>query len=154
MVFHDLGQIPISMGKPYTSSASIVGEWDITAVIGLVGSVKGAVALSMKKAVALQLTDTLNGGTHIAIDKEVIDLVGEITNIIAGRAKQIMEGEFRFDTALPVVAVAATAQDIVNGQGTFVNWPEPPVRNIRIPFTIFETACFILSVSIQTPQLT
>jgi CheY-specific phosphatase CheX len=148
MVFQDLGQIPISAGKPYTSGSGTAGEWDITAVIGLAGSAKGAVSLSMKKAVALQLTDKLSGGTHIAIDKDVIDLLGEIANIIGGRAKQIMEGEFRFETALPVVIVA-TGQEVVNGQGHSLNWSESPIRNIRIPFTIFETERFILSVSVQ-----
>lgn len=150
MVFRDLGPIPISAGKPYTSdTSSIIEESDITAVIGLAGSAKGAVVLSMKKAVALQLTDKLSGGTHTAIDQEVIDVLGEITNIIAGRAKQIMEGEFKFETSLPLVVSRGTVILLQNEQGRSVNWPTPPVRNICIPFTIFENECFILSVSVR-----
>jgi chemotaxis protein CheX len=147
MVFNDLCQISISAGKPYTSDTNIVEEWDITAVIGLVGSAKGVVMLSMGKEVALQLTDMLSGGTHTEIDHEVIDVLGEITNVFAGRAKQIMENEFRFETALPVV-MEHGALAWLQKRSSF-NLPDPPVRSIRIPFTIFENECFILSVSIQ-----
>jgi chemotaxis protein CheX len=155
MVFRDLGNIPISAGKPYTLDASIVEEWDITAVIGLAGNGKGAVALSMKKAVALQLTDKLMGGTHTEIDRQVVDVLGEIANIIAGRAKSLMEGEFRFETALPmvaqgVVASLPTVSLLQNGQEHSVDRSASPVRNICIPFTIFENERFILSVSVQS----
>lgn len=149
MVFHELCQIPISAGKPYTSDTSIVEEWDLSVVIGLAGSAKGAVLLSMKKSVALQLADRLSGGTHTVIDHEVIDVLGEITNVIAGRAKQIMEGEFRFETALPVVVAQGTIASLPKGHGHSLNWSDPQVRNIHIPFTIFENECFILSVSVQ-----
>jgi chemotaxis protein CheX len=155
MVFHDLGKIPISAGKPYTLDASIVEAWDITAVIGLAGSAKGVVALSMKKAVALQLTDKLMGGTHAEIDRQVVDVLGEIANIIAGRAKSIMEDEFRFETALPVVAQGAVASLpaislLQNGEEHSVSRSGSPVRNICIPFTIFENERFVLSVSVQS----
>jgi chemotaxis protein CheX len=154
MVFRDLGQIPISAGEPYTSDTSVVEEWDITAVIGLAGSAKGAVVLSMKQEVALQLIDKLSGRTHTTIDHEVIDGLGEITNVIAGRAKHIMENEFRFEIALPVVVVAQNMQNMMEGQASSLNWPVPPVRNIRIPFTIFENESFILSVSVQNDAKT
>jgi chemotaxis protein CheX len=143
MVFRDLGQIPISAGEPYTSATG--EDSDITAVIGLAGSAKGAVAISLNKAVALKLADTLSGGTHTAINQNVIDVLGEIANIIAGRAKQIMENEFRFETALPVVVL----QDAAKGRGLSLNWPNSSVCNICIPFTIFENESFILSVSVQ-----
>jgi CheY-specific phosphatase CheX len=83
-------------------------------------------------------------------------VLGEIANIIAGRAKPLMESEFRFETSLPMVALGTvaslpTAASLLKGQE---HSSGSSVRNICIPFTIFGNECFILSVSVQSVGLT
>jgi chemotaxis protein CheX len=149
MVFKELCHIPVSPGDPYTTDTSEIEEWDITAIIGLAGSARGVVSLSINTDAALTLTGKLTGQTYTQIDRDVFDVLGEIANVIAGRAKQIMEEEFRFETALPLVAVRSSIISLRNGTVNSLPWPSPPLRSIRIPFTIFENGSFLLSISVQ-----
>jgi chemotaxis protein CheX len=146
-VFHDLGKIEVRAGKPFVSDvlvdAPAAGE-DVSAIMGLAGAAKGLVWLSMKKAVALKLVDKLTGKTHGTVDQQVIDVLGEIANIMAGRVKQVLQEEFRFELAFPIVIQGSIAS-LPNGQ-SFLTASR---KRISIPFTFFEDEQFTLSVSIQ-----
>ncbi|MDR2048592.1 MAG: chemotaxis protein CheX [Treponema sp.] len=127
-------------GRPYFSTAETINEWDISAVIGLTGEANGAVVISMKTGLAEKLTDTLTGKSHDSIDDEVVDAIGEIVNIIAGNAKRGLEEAFRLVISLPT---------IVQGPAHQIKWPSEKARIICIPFTIYNTEVFTLSVAIE-----
>jgi chemotaxis protein CheX len=131
----------LSVGRPYFLQNSAVNEEDISAIIGLSGEARGAVVIGMKDALAIKLTDILTGEKHGAVDDEVIDAIGEIVNIIAGNAKKGLEESFRLIISLP---------SIVKGRGHQIKWPGDQARIICIPFTIFETESFTLSVAIES----
>ncbi|MDR1058898.1 MAG: chemotaxis protein CheX [Treponema sp.] len=142
-VFQEFIGSDLTAGRPYFMDVNTAVDWDISAIIGLTGEARGAVVISMKKGLAIKLTDILTGTSHTELDDEVVDAVGEIVNIIAGNVKKSLEDAFRLVISLPT---------IVRGQEHMIKWPHGQARIICIPFTIFETDTFNLSVAIESAK--
>jgi chemotaxis protein CheX len=139
-VFKTLLNADIEAGRPYFSDRDSYPSWDISGVIGLTGEVRGAVVISMKKDVAVNMTQILTSKEHYGFDDDVVDSVGEIINIIAGNVKHDLEHSFRIIISLPTV---------VNGDNHTIQWPQANARIICIPFKIFNDKIFFLSVAIE-----
>jgi chemotaxis protein CheX len=139
-VFREFMGTEPGVGRPYFAQKDAANDWDISAVIGLTGEARGAVVISMKTSLVLRITDSLTGTTHQTVDDEVVDAVGEIVNIIAGNAKKGLEESFKLVISLPT---------IIQGKNHSIKWPSEQARIICIPFTIFETEIFNLSVAIE-----
>ena len=131
----------LAAGRPYFQLKDAANEWDISGIIGLSGEARGAVVIGLKTAVAIRLTDMLTNTKHTSIDDEVVDAIGEIVNIIAGNSKKGLEEAFRLVISLPT---------IVEGPGHQIKWPQEHARIICIPFTIFGSEIFALSVAIES----
>jgi len=116
-------------------------EWDISGIIGLTGEARGAVVISMKKELAINLTTILTGTEHKGFDDDVVDAVGEIINIIAGNVKQELEDAYRLVISLPT---------IVRGKEHSIKWPNNQARVICIPFGIRDGDDFTLSVALES----
>ena len=141
--FREFVGVELTVGRPYIADKDSINEWDISSVIGLTGEARGAVVISMKKELAIKLTDLLTESTHTEIDDEVIDAVGEIVNIIAGNAKKGLEEAYRLVISLPT---------IIQGIGHAVKWPSAQARIICIPFTLPEHDFFNLSVALESAK--
>ena len=139
--FKDFMGTELKVDRPYIQEKDKASEWDISGVIGLSGEARGAVAVGMKAALAIKLTDMLTGAKHTSIDDEVVDAIGEIVNIIAGNAKKGLEESFRIVISLP---------SIIKGTGHQIQWPHGQARIICIPFTAFDSDIFNLSVAIES----
>lgn len=79
-------------------------EYDITGLIGLSGKATGDIVISFAEELALLATEGLIGEKPTEINEDVIDTIGELTNMIAGNAKASME-ELELKLALPTVIV-------------------------------------------------
>jgi chemotaxis protein CheX len=75
---------------------------EVTGVIGLSGKASGTVVVSLDRDVAISATERMLGQRPESIDDDVIDAVGEMTNMIAGKAKAGLE-QFEMKLALPTV---------------------------------------------------
>ena len=77
---------------------------DVTGIIDLVSDQKtGSIAISFSKPVASEIAKRMLGMDSIP-DSELKDLVGEITNMMAGGAKGLLyEKGIEFDMAIPRV---------------------------------------------------
>jgi chemotaxis protein CheX len=72
--------------------------------MGLSGDKRGAVAVSFTKKGALFLYNTLMGDSANDIGPEVIDAIGELTNIISGQARKELERQgLNLKAAIPLV---------------------------------------------------
>ncbi len=142
-VFRDFIGQELVTERPHFADKNDPHDWDISAIIGLTGEARGAVVISMKKNLALKLTGVLTGSEHPDLDDEVVDAIGEIINIIAGNAKRGLEESFRLVISLPT---------IVRGRGHTILWPNDQARIICIPFRIFDSETFCLSVAIEGSQ--
>ena len=139
--FKDFVGAELIVDRPYIQQKDKANEWDISGLIGLSGEARGAVSIGMKSALAIKLTDMLTSTRHSSIDEEVVDAIGEIVNIIAGNAKKGLEEAFRLVISLPT---------IVKGAGHQIQWPHEQARIICIPFSIFDSENFNLSVAIES----
>jgi chemotaxis protein CheX len=142
-VFKEFLGAELKVARPYFTETSAVNDWDISAVIGLTGEARGAVVISMKKELAMKITQKLTGQKHTDLDADVVDAIGEIVNIIAGNAKKGLEESFRLVISLPT---------IVEGREHNVKWPNSQARVMCIPFDIFENDAFTLSVAIESTK--
>jgi len=75
---------------------------EVSGVIGLSGNAKGTVVLSISKAVALKAASAMLMEEMTELNGEVVDAVGELTNMVAGRAKAELE-EYSLSVSLPNV---------------------------------------------------
>ena len=138
--FKEFVGIDISPRHPHFLDPDKGFEWDISAVIGLSGVVKGAVIISMKGDLAIKLTDLLTGAEHSEIDADVIDAIGEINNIIAGNIKPKVPNGDRIVISIPT---------IIKGKEHSIAWPSKQTRILCIPHKAFDTDIFHLMVAIE-----
>ncbi|WP_186776314.1 chemotaxis protein CheX [Rubripirellula reticaptiva] len=74
----------------------------VSGIIGLTGSISGDVIICFDEKTAIAATAVLLGMEPDGLDGDVIDAVGELTNMIAGNAKGRLE-KYDLSLALPTV---------------------------------------------------
>lgn len=113
-------------GKPALKKTS-TAHGDVSGLIGMVGpNTKGSLSISFEESLALKVMFRMLGEAPDAVNDEVTDMVGEITNMVTGSAKNLLGDKgYDFDMATPVV-VSGTNHSISHlSDGT----------KIMIPFT-------------------
>ena len=84
-VFKEFLDVEIKPGQPFIFNHSENKyRYDISGIIGIGGHTMGIVVVSFPKLVALDLASRVTGQKIKIFDDSVIDLVGEIVNMIAG----------------------------------------------------------------------
>lgn len=92
-------------------NANFQPEHEVSGIIGLSGKMSGTVVISLERNVAISATGALLGEVPESIDTNVIDTVGELTNMIAGQAKGGLE---QFDMALALPTVITGKNHIIS----------------------------------------
>lgn len=105
-VFKTMFNIDVDVGKPTVKQAKTASS-DITGVVGLVGEKRGMLAVSLSGLAATSIYSILFGETAESHkDPEVVDAMGELTNIISGQARLGLEsGGVSIKAAVPMVIV-------------------------------------------------
>lgn len=75
---------------------------EVSGIIGLSGKAVGTVVLSLSREAAMRATQALLGERPHDLNSDVVDAVGELTNMIAGGAKAQLE-QFSMSVSLPTV---------------------------------------------------
>ena len=96
---------------------------EVSGVIGLSGRAVGTVVLSLSKEVALKAASTMLMTEATTIDDDVLDAVGELTNMVAGAAKSALE-QYEMMVSLP---------NVITGRDHEVHFPSN-VTPICVPF--------------------
>jgi len=138
--FKEFIGVEVSPRHPHFLDPEKGFEWDISAVIGLSGAVKGAVIISMKAELAIKLTDLLAGEGHSEIDADVVDAIGEINNIIAGNIKPKVPNGEKIVISIPT---------IIKGKEHSIAWPSKQTRILCIPNKAFENDIFHIMVAVE-----
>jgi chemotaxis protein CheX len=138
--FSEFVGVEVSPRHPHYLDPEKGFEWDISAVIGLSGAVRGAVIISMKQDLAIKLTDLLTGSPHTEVDADVVDAVGEINNIIAGNLKPKVPNGDKIVISIPT---------IIKGREHSIAWPSKQTRILCIPHKAFDNDIFHLLVAIE-----
>ncbi len=105
-VLSTMAMVEVTPGKPSIKEGEkTLG--DVTGTIDLSGEeVNGSLAISFSEPAILDITEKMLGESVSDIDDTVVDVVGEITNMITGSAKRIYsEQGMEFDLTLPSTLV-------------------------------------------------
>ncbi len=103
-VLSTMSSIQLTPKKPMLKKGA-EAKGDVSGLIGLTApNLKGSLSVTFEKKLALMTMKKMVGEMHQTIDADVIDMVGEITNMVAGGAKRLLsEQGFDFDMATPIV---------------------------------------------------
>ncbi|MCJ8350869.1 chemotaxis protein CheX [Moritella sp.] len=103
-VLSTMAQVELTPGKPRLKKDD-KAKGDISGIMGMMSTqAKGSFALTFDESLALAIMQNMLGEKPAKIDAEVIDMVGEITNMVTGGAKRILaEKGFDFDMSTPIV---------------------------------------------------
>ena len=103
-VMQTMAQTELVPGKPKKKSDNLASG-EISGVIGMVGdSIQGSMSISFEKGLVLEIMNKMLGEKPESIDSDVQDMVGEITNMICGGAKnELGQKGYDFGMATPVV---------------------------------------------------
>jgi len=96
----------------------------VSCIIGISGKGVGTIVLSMERSVAMKVAGIMLMMDDIKeIDNDVLDAVGEITNMICGDAKAKL-AQYHLSISLP---------NIICGEGCWLHFPQN-AHPISIPF--------------------
>jgi chemotaxis protein CheX len=124
-VFKTMLGIEVSLGKPVLKTEK-KSSGDVTGIMGLVGDRRGTITISFLERGAIFVFKTLVGDECSRITADVVDAIGEITNIISGQARKEFEKTgINLKAATPMVIVG---KDVVINFITTI-----PI--IELPFT-------------------
>lgn len=108
---------------PLSMAAGNAPLHEVSGLIGLCGGCQGMVVVNLRRDTALGVAAAMLGDQPEELDAEVLDAVGELTNMIAGAAKTQLEA-YRLSIGLPTV---------ICGQSTSLKFPSA-TQPIVIPF--------------------
>ena len=122
-VFETMLQCELTRGQ-LSLSDRFQSQHEVSGIIGLSGERgSGTVVLSLARQVAVRSTRVLLGIEKDTVDEDVIDAIGELTNMVAGAAKSELE-ELHMSLSLPMV---------IMGKNIMVGF-DKEIRPLVIPF--------------------
>lgn len=98
-------------------------HFPISGVIGLSGKAVGAVVINLSETLALRAASELLMTPMQKVNDEVLDVVGELANVVAGHAKVELE-QFEMSVSLP---------NVITGEGHEIRFPTAS-HAIAVPF--------------------
>ncbi len=124
-VLGTMANVQATPGKPYINRKRIT-SCDITGLIGITGHSSGAMSLSLDEGAILQIVNNMLYESYEELNDEIGDAVGELTNMIAGKARgELSKQGMTFKASTPTV---------VQGRGLVVRHVTgAPI--LAIPFT-------------------
>ncbi|MAR90003.1 MAG: chemotaxis protein CheX [Pseudomonadota bacterium] len=112
---------------------------DVTGIIGLTGeNFKASLAVSFSRPVILEISARMLGEEITEIDETVVDLVGELTNMVTGGAKNLLS-QRGYDIGLSTPVVVTGVQHKVTHKA---HGPRIVVPFSLEPGAFFVEVCF------------
>lgn len=128
-------------GKPFLKKER-ESKGDVTGLIGMASkNTSGSMALVFPNAVILQISSSMLGEEYTEISQDVLDCVGELTNMISGGARAgLAKLNMKFEMAIPTM---------IEGKHHIVEHKtQGPV--VCIPFTLDSGTFYIEATFKQT----
>jgi chemotaxis protein CheX len=139
--FDTMLKCKLTRGTPYIKTGSQPSH-EVSGVIGLTGRAQGIVVVGLGREAALKVAEVMLQEQPLEINRDVIDAVGELANIIAGRAKSELE-HLDLSISLPTV---------ITGRGHCIQFPTK-VTPICIPFNS-DWGLITVEVGLSEPHAT
>ena len=138
-VLFKMANIKPVAGKPF-AKISDKAYGDVSGIIGMTGDAIGSLAITFSEQCIIGIISKMLGESHKEMNREVMDAVGEITNMISGASRKLMEKDnLKVFAAIPTVVFGKshTVRHVIQGP------------SIVIPF---KTECgdFVIDVCLQS----
>jgi chemotaxis protein CheX len=105
MVFKTMLNIELALGAPGLKELKTTSG-DVTGIMSMMGDKKGTLALSFREKGALFVFNSLMGEEASSISPEVVDAIGELTNIVSGQVrKEFEKNGVDLRASIPLVVV-------------------------------------------------
>ena len=138
-VLNKMAQINPVAGKSFAKTHD-TAYGDVSGIIGMTGDAIGSLALTFSEKCIIGIISKMLGESHAEINKEVMDAVGELTNMISGASRKLMEKDnLKVFAAIPTVVFgkAHSVRHVIQGP------------SIVIPFKT-EYGDFVIDVCLQS----
>ncbi|NQU06800.1 MAG: chemotaxis protein CheX [Calditrichaeota bacterium] len=138
--FQTMADLKPKQLAPYvTEDSKTMG--DVTGIIGFTGkNIVGSVALSFPKDAIMNLYKAIMNEQINEVTPDLMDLTGELTNIIAGVAKKdLTEAGYSLQISIPTIII---------GMDHTIHH-RPPAETVIIPFQLNDSN-FTLEVTLKT----
>ncbi|MDH5655605.1 MAG: chemotaxis protein CheX [Spirochaetia bacterium] len=123
--FLQFGNEEVEFGTPYLSKPDDIKEiiLEYTGAISISGDYRGALYISSGRDLLEELTELILD-VKSALENDIIDIAGEITNTIAGNARQTLGQNFLISVPL-----------IITGKFISIETPKLKIPTYIIPFS-------------------
>jgi len=102
-VLSTMAMITPVAGKPYVKNDN-TAKGDVTGVIGLIGDKTGTISVTFTQKCALAMVKNMLGDDIQDVVQDTKDAVGEITNMISGKTRQLLaQNGLNIQSAIPSV---------------------------------------------------
>lgn len=126
-------------GKPYVKKDDLA-HGDVSGIIGITGDAIGSLAISFSESCICNVVGRMLGETYTTINHDVLDAVGELTNMISGVSRTQLEKK-------GMTVFAAIPSVVFGSNHTITHILKSP--SIVIPFTS-PSGPFFVDVCIRT----
>jgi len=126
-------------GRPFAKTSDAACG-DVSGIIGMTGDATGSLAMSFSESCIINIVSKMLGENHTEINREVLDAVGELTNMISGSSRKLMEkDDLKVVAAIPTIVFgrAHTIYHVIKGP------------SIVIPFET-EAGQFVIDVCLKS----
>lgn len=124
-VFNQMFQLQVNPLKPTVIDMNKSHRWEISAIIGVTGEMKGGVSIRMNRALCRSLLAKaeMKAKDEAEEDRLIHSVTGEVANIIAGNALSLLSDR----------NVQLTSPLVVQGTSHRIVWPQL-TPTICVPF--------------------
>jgi chemotaxis protein CheX len=134
-------------GKPFAKTDD-TAHGDVSGIIGMTGDAIGSLALTFSEKCIIYIVGKMLGEVHKEINKEVLDAVGELTNMISGASRKLMEKDnLTVFAAIPTIVFGKdhTVRHVIKGPSIVI-----PFQTAGGTFVI--DVCLQSQIKTQTEQ--
>lgn len=138
-VMKTMANTDASVGKPFIEPNFTV-KGDIAGMVGMVAPpLKGTLLITYKTDSILYILENMMGEKYTELNRDVVDAVGEMTNMIYGAAKATLnQMGYNFEMAIPSVI-----------KGDFVITKSDKGATLVIPFNLADNKIFYVEITVQ-----
>lgn len=102
-VLKTMAMVDPNPGKPFLKKEQSSGG-DISGIIGITGATEGSLAVTFTEPCILRVVSNMLGEKYTKLGPDIVDAVGEITNMISGDARRILgENGVSLEASIPTV---------------------------------------------------
>jgi chemotaxis protein CheX len=116
-VLKTMAFVEVKPGKPYLKKDH-VGLGDVSGIIGLTGEASGSLSVTFNFTLIQQIMSNMLGEEVTEVTNDVRDAVGELTNMISGDARRLLQQEgLSLTAAIPTIVAGKdhTIKHVING---------------------------------------